>query len=90
MCHLSLGFSGHSLLSSMSDVKEPLYYSKRVRQEVPGPSVFAVPCEYGRVWGKVIYLAWDLGSRSYITWHFCLKVVEKKSNLGVNVDELLF
>ena len=25
--------------------KEPTYYSKRVRQEVPGPGVFAVPCE---------------------------------------------
>ena len=26
---------------------------------------------------KVIYLAWDLGSRSYITLHFCAKVVKK-------------
>ena len=27
---------------------------------------------------KVIYLAWDLGSRSYITLHFSAKVVEKE------------
>ena len=27
---------------------------------------------------KVIYLAWDLGSRSYITLHFCAKVLEQK------------
>ena len=26
---------------------------------------------------KVIYLAWDLGSRSYITMYFCAKVVEE-------------
>ena len=27
--------------------------------------------------GKVIYLAWDLGSRSYITLHFCAKAVKR-------------
>ena len=30
---------------------------------------------------KVIYLAWDLGSRLYITLHFCAKVVGKKKGL---------
>ena len=28
--------------------------------------------------GKVICLAWDLVSRSYITLHICAKVVKKK------------
>ena len=34
---------------------------------------------------KVIYLAWDLGSRSYIALHFRAKVVKKK-NISSELD----
>ena len=31
---------------------------------------------------KVMYLAWDLGSRLYITVHFCAKVGERKKGIA--------
>ena len=49
-------------ISSMWDVKEPTHYSKRVV-----PDVVAVLCECMGGYREVIYLPWDIQSRSYIT-----------------------
>ena len=59
-------------ISSMWDVKEPTDYSRRVEHEVPG--VVAVLCECMGGYREVIYLAWDMESRSYITLNFCEKL----------------
>ena len=40
--------------------------------------------------GKVIYLAWDLGSCSYITLHFCAKAVEKKKMTEIKSMQYYF
>ena len=68
-------------IGSMWDVKELTHYSKRVGREVPG--VVAILCEWGVGKAKVIYLAWDLGSRSYITLHFRVKAVERKKKRNI-------
>ena len=38
---------------------------------------------YARVQGQVIHLEWDSGSRSYITWHFCAKAIEKSPSFAL-------
>ena len=59
----------------MWDLKEPTHYSKRVGHEVHGVvAVLAFVTELA----QVIYLAWNLGPHSYVTFHFCEKAVEKK------------
>ena len=62
-------------ISSMWDVKEPTDYSKRVAHEVPFLAFVSVLA-------KLIYLAWSLGYRSYITLHFFAKSCRKKKLCG--------
>ena len=37
---------------------------------------------------KVIYLVWDLGSRSYITLHFCAKAKAKAVERGIKLSNV--
>ena len=39
---------------------------------------------------KVIYLAWDLGSRSFITLYFCAKAVEETITCASILPSLVF
>ena len=68
-------------ISFMRDVKEPTHYSTRVGHEVPG-AVLPFVSELA----KVLYLAWDLGSRSHITFHFCAKIVEKEKKMHLGAS----
>ena len=71
----------------MWDVKEPTHYSRRVGHEVPG--AVAILCECMGGYREVMYLAWDIESRSYIPLHSYAKLdkqIQRKRNKNKKVN----